>query len=311
MGGRQLGELPRVSSKGRCPMMDLDSTKNDRARERRSRAIEAASAVGRSLGIDCSRATILKDSNNTIVHLAPASVIAKIATTTIRPHAPTLLERELSIGLHLASRQAPIAPPSSLVAPGPHRHGPTMLTLWDLRDHDPDRIVEPAQLAAALRRLHEAFADYPEELPAFTGQLEQAGEVLSDPSRTPRLPAADRDFLRTVQRRMLDSIQAFDFPVQPLHGDPHVDGNVLLTSAGPVFVDFEAVCVGPKEWDLSSLGREVTALYPPVDSGLLENLSLARSLCVATWCWMQPERAPEVAEAAGYHLSRLRTKAQP
>jgi hypothetical protein len=70
-------------------MMEFGGTKDDRARERRSRAIEASSAVARSLGIDCSRPTIPKDSNNTIVHLA-------------------LLQTELSIGLHLASRNAPI-----------------------------------------------------------------------------------------------------------------------------------------------------------------------------------------------------------
>jgi hypothetical protein len=286
--------------------MEFGGTENDRAMERRSRAIEASAAVARNLGIDCSRAIILKDSNNTIVHLAPAAIVAKVATTTIRPDAPALLERELSIGLHLASRLAPIAPPASSVAPGPHRHGATVLTLWELRDHDPDRGVEPALLAAALKRFHEAFAGYAGELPAFTGQVEEAGRVVSDPSRTPTLPQDDREFLRAVQQRMVISIKSFDFLVRPLHGDPHLDGNLLRTAEGPLFVDFEASCFGPKEWDLSSLGEEVASFYPPVDSALLEIMSLTRSLCVVTWCWTQPERAPEVEEAAHFHLSRLR-----
>lgn len=292
-------------------MMDFGGTKNDRARERRRRAIEASSAVARSLGIDCSRPTILKDSNNTIVRLAPTPIVAKVATTTSRPDAPALLKRELSIGLHLASRHAPIAPPASSVSPGPHRHGAMVLTLWELRDHDPDRGVEPALLAAVLKRFHEAFVGYPGELPAFTGQVEKAGKVLSDPSRTPTLPQDDREFLRAVQQRMVISIQSFDFPVQPLHGDPHLDGNVLRTADGPLFIDFEASCIGPKEWDLSSLGGGVASFYPPIDSALLEILSLTRSLCVAAWCWMQPERAPEVEEAARFHLSRLRTALGP
>jgi hypothetical protein len=285
---------------------EFGGTKNNRVRERRSRAIEASSAVARSLGIDCSRPSILKDSNNTIVHLAPAPIVAKVATTTIRPDAPAVLERELSIGLHLASRNAPIAPPASLVAPGPHWHGSTVLTLWEFRDHDPDRSVEPAELAAALKKFHEAFLGYGGELSAFTGQVEEAGKVLSDPSRTPTLPQDDREFLRGVQQRMVISIRSLDFPVRPLHGDPHLDVNVLRTAKGPVFIDFEASCVGPKEWDLSSLGEEVASFYPPIDSALLEVLSLTRSLCVATWCWMQPGRAPEVDEAAHFHLSRLR-----
>jgi len=307
--GDTWGRLSRGLPEDGCRVMDFGGT-NDRGRERRSKATEAASAVARSLGIDCSRLAILTDSNNTIVHLAPAPIIAKVATTTIRPGAPELLERELSIGLHLTSREAPIAPPASSVAPGPHRYGLTVLTLWEIREHVPDRVVEPAQLAAVLRELHAALADYSGDLPTFVGQLEQAGTVLSDPSRTPTLPPNDRVLLRTLQRRMLDSLQAIDAPVQPLHSDPHVDGNVLSTTAGPVFVEFEAACIGPKEWDLSSLGREVAVFYPPVDFGLLETLRLVRSLCVATWCWTQPERAPEVEEAARYHLTRLRKKMQ-
>jgi len=287
-------------------MMENGGVKRNGVRKRRQEALEAASAVARRLRIQFSSPTILKDANNTIVHLAPAPVVAKVATTTIRRNAPALLERELSIGLHLASRQAPIGPPTSSVAPGPHWHGDTVLTLWEHRDHDPDRGVEPALLAAALKSFHEAFAGYPEQLPAFTAQVEEAGSVLSDTSRTPTLPQDDREFLRVVQRRMLDSLGAFDFPVQPLHGEPHPEGNVLRTAEGPVFVDFEAACIGPKEWDLSSLGREVASFYPPTNSALLEILSLTRSLCVAAWCWMQPERAPEVEEAAHFHLSRLR-----
>jgi hypothetical protein len=292
-------------------MMDFDGTKDDRARERRSRAIEASSAVARSLGIDCSCPTILKDSNNTIVHLAPSPVVAKVATTMIRPNGLTLLQSELSIGLYLASRNAPIARPASSVAPGPHGHGEMVLTLWDFRDHNPERSVEPAQLAMALKGFHEAFAGYPGELPEFTGQVEEAGKVLSNPSRTPTLPQDDREFLQAVQLRMLNSLQTLDFPVQPLHGDPHLDGNILRTADGPVFIDFEASCTGPKEWDLSSLGGEVASFYSTVDFALLEILSLTRSLCVTALCWMQPERAPEVEEAAYFHLSRLRTALGP
>lgn len=100
----------------------------DHASDRQRRAIEAASDVARKLGIACSRPTILKDSNNTIVHLAPAPIIAKVGTTTIRQQtAAELLERELSIGLHLAVHNAPIAPPTSSVPQGPHRHGAAVL----------------------------------------------------------------------------------------------------------------------------------------------------------------------------------------
>lgn len=262
--------------------------------------------MSRRLKIACSHPTIIKDSNNTIVHLAPAPVIAKVATTTIRPRAATVLEHELSIGLHLAAHHAPIAPPTSSVAPGPHWHDTMTITLWELCDHGPDRTVDPEMLAARLRAFHVAFADYPAELPVFTWQVEEAGRVLSDQSLTPKLAPADREFLRSVQQGMLDSLRALELHQHPLHGDPHLDGNVLFTTGGPLFIDFEAACLGPKEWDLSSLPASVASFYPHVNSSLLESLRLTRSLCVAAWCWMQPDRAPEVEEAAHFHLSRLR-----
>lgn len=35
------------------------------------------------------------------------------------------------------------------------------------------------------------------------------------------------------------------------------------------------------------------------------NLGHLRSFTVAVWCWLQPDRAPEVRAAAEYHLHRL------
>jgi hypothetical protein len=78
----------------------------DPSLERRSAAIDAAWEVARTLRIDCSLPTILKDANNTIIRLTPALIVAKVATTTIRPRARVQLERELDMGLHLASRHA-------------------------------------------------------------------------------------------------------------------------------------------------------------------------------------------------------------
>lgn len=81
-------------------------------------------------------------------------------------------------------------------------------TLWELRDHEPNRSVNPELLAAALREFHAALVDYPRELPAFTRQVEEVGNVLSHPSRTPKLAQGDRKFLRTVQSRLFDSLLA-------------------------------------------------------------------------------------------------------
>jgi len=65
-------------------------------------------------------------------------------------------------------------------------------------------------------------------------------------------------------------------------------------------------CRGPLEWDMAYLPPEAAALFPEIEPEALEVASLLMSACVATWCWAQLGRAPEVDEAALFHLRRLR-----
>jgi hypothetical protein len=54
------------------------------AEERRRLAIEAALGVAGELGIRAEGVRILKDSNNTIVKLVPAPIVAKVGTSHFR-----------------------------------------------------------------------------------------------------------------------------------------------------------------------------------------------------------------------------------
>jgi hypothetical protein len=92
---------------------------------------------------------------------------------------------------------------------------------------------------------------------------------------------------------------------QPLHGSPHA-GNWLATAEGPLLLDFETACRGPIEWDLAALDDEAVDLFPGVDDELIALLRRMRSVCVAAKCWVEPNRAPEVSEAAHIHLKLLR-----
>ena len=168
--------------------------------------------------------------------------------------------------------------------------------------------LPPHAIADALAALHDALAYYPRELPPFTSHLDHVGAVLADAASSPSLAASDRLFLQKAHGMLIQEVAAFGFDSRPLHGGPHLDGNVLSTNAGPRFIDFEAARIGPREWDLAYLPSEVAASFPYVDEDLLEALGAVTSLCVATWCWMQPQRAPEVAEAAAFHLNVLRRR---
>jgi hypothetical protein len=72
----------------------------------------------------------------------------------------------------------------------------------------------------------------------------------------------------------------------------------MRTEDGLRWFDFESVCRGPLEWDLATLPDGALGSFSGYDRARLELLRQLRSLCVAVWCWLQPERAPEVAEAA-------------
>src|SRR5438093_9400089 len=99
-------------------------------KDRRRLATEAALGVAQELGIDARRPRILKDSNNTIVHLAPAPVVAKVGTSRFRDAKLESLDRELAVATYLAERGSPTVRPASDVDPGPHVQGDVTLTLW-------------------------------------------------------------------------------------------------------------------------------------------------------------------------------------
>lgn len=280
----------------------------DESVKRSDPALLAASHVARRLGVDGRHAYVIDDSNNTIVHLAPAPVVAKVGTSTLRPDMRKTLESELQIALHLAARGAPIAPPTAHIPPGPHLQDNLAVTLWHYVETTAGRPLQDKALGDMLSSFHRIFADYPQRLPDFTEALDRARTALHERERTPALPDDDRSFLVEVASTIEDALRTRDLPRHPLHGDPHLDGNILTTADGPLLVDFEAACSGPHEWDLTSLPRAISS-YDVVDRELLSLLSRMRSLVVSTWCWMQYGRAPEVEEAAHVHLRLLRDAA--
>jgi hypothetical protein len=261
-------------------------------------------AVAGDLGVDARHATILEDWNNTIIRLAPAQIVAKVGTSHFRDARLESLERELAVAKHLASRNAPVVRPAEDVPAGPHqRHGLT-LTLWQYVVPVPGATVTPAEAAAAIKIVHEALTDFDGGLPSFTDELEDA-EGLLRPHRSPGLAPVDRRFLLGVVRELTVALASLDAERRPLHGSPHPT-NWLQTAAGPLLLDFETACHGPVEWDLAALADETLAFFPNADRDLITTMRRMRSACVAAKCWVAPQRAPELRDAAHVHLKLLR-----
>ncbi len=83
-------------------------------------------------------------------------------------------------------------------------------------------------------------------------------------------------------------------------------GNVRVTSSGAIWLDLEAVCIGPIEWDVVFLPGATWRQFPQIDEALMRLLADVRSLCVAVWCWADFDGNAPTRDAAIYHLGELK-----
>jgi hypothetical protein len=182
------------------------------------------------------------------------------------------------------------------------------LTFWDFYAHDPDAEIPASEAGRTLRIVHDVLNDLRAKLPrlpTFTLQLDEACTLLDLPENVPLLPEKDRLFLCELHQTIRADIGVTSLDYQPLHGECHLN-QAILSPSGVRWLDFEAACLGPKEWDLAALDEEGVRAYGGADPSLLALLRTARLFCIVTWCWTQPDRAPEVREAAEYHLEYLK-----
>lgn len=257
----------------------------DQLAARTSRAVDAAVAAGRDLGLRVTDPAVLYDVFSVVVHLAPAPVVARIPTVLPASAEPDAeldavaarQRRELDVVRWLAGRGVPVVPPSPLVPAEPVRRDGFSMTFWQFVERDAGAELDLARNAGLVVDLHAALRDYP-GYPGHPGELpflgaadpDATGEALAALAARPDLiDRADLDRARREWAEVLEPLvrsrSAFEaaFPgveLQPIHGDaPAV--NVIDTVDGPLYADFELVSLGPVEWDVAALGPEAEAAY--------------------------------------------------
>jgi molybdopterin-guanine dinucleotide biosynthesis protein A len=297
----------RVVSLDRFSLANVNTPADLELATTRARAIRAAEWVARNYGIDDVRPKILQDWNDTIVRLRPAPIVARVRTSWSEGDALETYQRELAVAAHAAKRGAPIVAPTIDPAPGPYRVDGLVVTLWDYVEELPGD-VPPDESGRALRALHDAIADYPHTLPSLWERLERSQEIADDATACSALREDDRRFLAYRLRDLRARFRQLRLPERPLHGGAH-ESNVLRTPAGPRWIDFDTVCRGPLEWDLAHLPDEAVRAFPEADAAALELGRQLVSAEVAVSCWHTYGRAPEVDDAAHFHLERLRATA--
>jgi len=246
---------------------------------RRDRAVAAAVAAGRDLGLEVADGAVLHDVFSVVVHLRPAPVVARIQVV-VPPGLPDVVraarqQRELDVVTWLADQGVAVVKPSALVPPRPLVRNGFAMTFWELADLAPDHQPYGGVDVGLTAPLYAVLARYPGPLPFLAPFNSGLPQLLAALTESELLSAADigrarREF-ESLQRILGDERSfARAFPsvsVQALHGDGP-SHNVIRTTSGILFSDFEDVCLGPVEWDLAQLGPDANAGYDTAASAL-------------------------------------------
>jgi aminoglycoside phosphotransferase (APT) family kinase protein len=268
----------------------------------------AATSAAAKAGLGVVTPHMLHLGDHTTVRLAPWPIVARIASGTSFDVSREKLTRELAIACHLASRGAPTVRPTTTPAPGPYLEDDCAITLWEFVDgRAVSTEADEIAAAASLQLVHRALADVDLHLPSFTTKVDSCETILTNSAEAPKLSIGDRLFLRRLYATLREALNVRQDTWQPLHGDAHL-GNVLLAESGPIWMDLEAACLGPIEWDVVNLPVASWSRFSGIDAALMHLFADVRSFCVAVWCWAKFDRSAATAEAAIYHLGELKAR---
>jgi aminoglycoside phosphotransferase (APT) family kinase protein len=268
--------------------------------------LTVAREIAAELGLDARDAVVLRETRSTVVDLAPAPVLARVWPAGHRDL--DVVRRELAVTSYLAHVGAPVAAPWTQA--GPHERAGAVVTLWWRVDHDPDRPLDGAAAGRALGEVHGHLADHDGAgLPHFA-RLDEVRAVATSLDLT----VADATDLAEALALAEVAVAGLDVRLQPVHGDAWL-GNVLRAPGGPVWSDFERLCLGPCELDLTcnetaarSRGRgpeddAFLAGYGDHDAALRERLAPLELLPLAAWTYQLAASQPAYLDLARTRLA--------
>lgn len=250
--------------------------------------IRAATETLAAHGFVPDRCDILQDGSTLVLRLSE-SIVARVVQDRDGPRQGTgWFARENAVAQHLTQLDAPVIPLHPDLPPGPHEHLGYPMNFWVFVTRA-EGSPEPAQMGETLRHCHEALRTFQGELPVL-GILTETVAILE---RRQVFPAETQDML---YKRLTTSLEGMaHLPAQPLHGDAHM-GNLMNTTRGLLWTDWEDAFCGPVEWDLASLIWNAQILeedhatvgaileaYGPLDEGALRLSLVARAAVMTAW----------------------------
>ena len=263
-------------------------------------AARTAIRMATRLGIDVDDLLPLRSTNNVVFRLLPSPVVVKMSD---RPS--NLLEWELTVGAALFAEGAPVMGPSERVEPVVHRLDGWDMTFWNYCPSGDDA-PSPRAIANALAQFHSVLdqvIDRYSLTPTSWKNIPIAVAAnLRDDSYASGLRPADRALLLEALA-MIFEVEPSSASVGGLHGSPH-GFNVVTANGEPKLIDFETVCTGPREWDLSHLDPLAVESFPaPCDPDGLKAARVVVSAMTSALCWESIDRGEDMRVHAEHHLA--------
>lgn len=266
------------------------------------RGVAAAMSTASALDLAVDDAVVLSDSNRLVVRLTPCDVVARVA---IAPSAHRAwLAREVEVAARLGGTDSPVAGLDPRVEPRLYERDGFAITLWTYLA-PVRRTLPPAEYAQTLGRLHAGLRQIDVTAPHVVDRVAATQHDVASYDVTPDLAAADRARLADTLRDLRRSVADHRGTQQLLHGEPH-PWNVLHTTDGPLFIDFENSAHGPIEYDLAWVPRAVSDLYPDADRDLVGECRGLVLAIIATHRWRCDDRHPSGRQSGVAFLDALR-----
>lgn len=257
--------------------------------------IRAATEIALAHGIQPDRCDILQNASTLVLRLTE-DLVARVVTDVDGPRKGTAwFARENAIAAHLTRHGAPAIPLHPALPPGPHDHLGYTLNYWQFVTITGD---PPANedIGRTLQQCHAILSSFPDPLPGLA-IVRESIELLQTLREKALLPPPVIEMLQTHLEEALQVLG--HHPQQALHGDAH-PGNLLSTTEGLLWTDWEDAFAGPVEWDVASFiwnpllldhdiatANEIVAAYCRAGGNLnLEAMNqclIARAAVITAW----------------------------
>ncbi|MFT3991910.1 MAG: aminoglycoside phosphotransferase family protein [Luteolibacter sp.] len=281
-------------------------------------ATAAAKSIAAEHGLAMDRCEILQNGSTLVLRLSDTLVARVVQDQDGARQGTAWFERENAVALHLAEQGAPVIPLHPDLPPGPYFKNEFPVNFWKFV-HITDQKADPYEIGKTLYQCHVVLRGYEGELPELA-IIRESLDLLETVKQRELMPVEQIEMLR---ERMETSLRILaDLPFQPLHGDAH-EGNLLQTTEGLLWTDWEDTFSGPVEWDLASIlwnarileknhAKADAVLQGYRDAGgtwdetVLQHCYVARAAVMCSWyLLLYPNPSPERQEILRWRMEWL------